>query len=85
MAIIFKNPFNYIVRSNEAAIIGLLIGAILGVILMMSIPITIKEEMYEVPTNMCGVDGMISADYNYVGFVIQVKCKDGKIHKISSF
>ena len=76
------DSFNRVVRSHEALILGLLVGAIVGVLLMIFVTITIKQENWKVPLaeDICGkVENIESVSYSYTGKVQRVVCKDKRV------
>ena len=76
------DSFNRVVRSHEALILGLLVGAIVGVLLMIFVTITIKQDNWKVPVAEahCGkVENVESATYTYTGKIIKVVCKDKRV------
>jgi len=77
--IFWESPFNKIVRSNEAGIVGILIGMLVGVVLMISVPTHIENSHYKKPATLCGgIDKVKYVNYNHIGNVERVKCADGR-------
>ena len=77
-----KDSFNKVVRSHEALVLGFLVGAIVGVLLMIFVTITIKQDNWKVPlaNDICGkVENVESVSYSYTGKVQKVVCKDKRV------
>lgn len=75
----WKSPFNKIVRSNEAGLIGILLGILIGVALMIFVPTHIETTNYKKPTTLCGdVDKVKFVNYTHIGTLKEVKCTDGR-------
>jgi len=72
-----KWPFNKVVRSHEALLLGLLVGVIAGVLLMIMVNIPVKYENLKVPTELCGGEKNVEmASFSYTGNIKKVVCKD---------
>ncbi len=75
-----KGKFNRVVRSHEALFLGLIVGAIVGVLLMVTVNIPVKYENWKVPTTHCGSEKNVeSASFSYTGKIKKVVCKDKRI------
>ena len=78
--ILWNNPFNNVVRSHEAGIIGVLAGIIIGVIAMVFVTITISHKNVTPAVKLCGkLDNVDSISVSYVGTIKKIKCKDNRI------
>ena len=77
---LFEGPFNKVVRSHEALILGLLVGVVVGVILMISVNIAVKYENWKIPITLCNTEANVeSVSFSYVGKVKKVTCKDKRV------
>lgn len=77
---IWKSPFNKVVRSHEAGIVGLLSGVMLGVVSMLFVPILVKADQVAVLEGYCdGLTNIETIAYSYTGRVTRVVCKDGQV------
>lgn len=74
----WNNPFNKIVRSHEAGIIGIGLGVILGVLLILFTPIVIDYERIEKVSELCGNHGIEQITVSYIGSVKELRCEDGR-------
>ena len=78
--IFWKSPFNKVVRSHEAGVVGILIGILIGVGLMVFVPTHIESNHYKKAATLCGgVDKVTYVNYNHIGTVKKIKCTDGRI------
>jgi len=76
----WKSPFNKVVRSHEAGVIGILIGILIGVVLMVFVPTHIESANHKKPATLCGgIDNVKYVNYNHIGTVKKIKCTDGRI------
>lgn len=75
---IWKSPFNKIVRSHEAGIVGLLAGIMIGVAAMIFVPVVVTETQLDQLPTYCE-SGISSISFSYVGRVTRVQCKNGQI------
>ena len=77
----WKSPFNYIVRSKEALVIGLLVGVIIGGIIGAFLnPITIKGDVYDNPISLCEKkENVKSVVFSFQGKPTKIVCKDGRV------
>jgi len=74
-----KSPFNKIVRSEEAAIVGVLVGIIIGVILTFFVHIHIGASEYSSPAKLCDkMSNVKSVSYTFPGNIKRVECKDNR-------
>ena len=75
-----KSPFNKVVRSTEAGIIGLLVGILVGILVVFIVPSHINEDAFNSPVKLCGkVDNVKSVNYSHLGKVKKVVCKDNRV------
>ena len=78
MSLIWKSPFNKIVRSEEALIIGIALGVILGVSMLIFTPVHVHKEPYNNAATLCGgVDKVKEVDFTYTGKQSKVVCTTG--------
>jgi hypothetical protein len=48
--------------------------------LLALIPVSVEKDVYEDPISLCGnIDNVDRVDFNYIGQLKKVKCKDGRI------
>jgi|AntRauTorcE11898_2_1112593.scaffolds.fasta_scaffold105671_1 hypothetical protein len=73
----WKSPFNKVVRSHEAGIVGLLGGIMIGVAAMFFVPVVVKgahaAQLHELCPN--SVPTIISI--SYAGEIVRAECEDG--------
>lgn len=83
----WKSPFNKIVRSKEALIIGLMTGLFVGAALgSFLIPTVIKSEVYVDPVKLCkGLDNVETVTFSFTGALQKVECKDSRIFDQDDF
>jgi hypothetical protein len=76
----WKSPFNKVVRSKEALIIGFLAGLVTGATLGgFVVPTVVKTDVYENPLELCGsVDNVELTVFYFHGTLKHVECKDGR-------
>lgn len=83
----WKSPFNKVVRSKEALIIGcmagLLIGGVIGSFLISTV---IKSEVYVDPIKLCeGLNNVETVTFSFTGALKKVECKDSRIFDEDDF
>ena len=71
---IWKSPFNQVVRSNEAGIVGLLAGMMIGVAAMLFVPIIVRSPHLEELSNYCQETGISEVAFTYTGEIKKVTC-----------
>ena len=75
----WNSPFNKVVRSNEAAFVGIMIGILIGVVLMVFVPTHVELTSYQKPATLCGgIDKVKYVNYIHIGTVKKIKCTDGR-------
>lgn len=78
--LLWKSSFNNIVRSHEAAIIGLLLGIIMGVTSMFFVPIVVSEDQLLILPEYCdSIKYTEKVYFSYTGKIIKAVCKNGVI------
>lgn len=79
----WKSPFNKIVRSKEALIIGLLTGMVIGGgVGSFLVPTVVKNEVYEDAIKLCDtIDNVEAVTFNFTGSLRRVDCKDSRSFK----
>ena len=80
----WKSPFNKIVRSKEAMIIGLLLGLVIGGTAEgFLMPSVVKGEAYNNPIELCDtVENIDKVTIRFDGKITKVECNDGRDFKL---
>jgi hypothetical protein len=75
MSLIWKSPFNKVVRSTEAAIAGFLVGILVGTLFIIIAPIRLSGDDVIESINKCkSVKDIKEISVRYSGTVSNVKC-----------
>ena len=83
----WKNPFNRVVRSKEALIIGILTGLIVGgYVASFILPTVVKNDVYIDPIKLCGkAENIEAVTFNFTGNLEKVECKDSRVFDKDDF
>ena len=85
MALLWKSPFNNVVRSKEALVLGLALGLVIGSIIgSLLVPTVIGNDQYVKPAQVCGkMSNVLRIKITVHGILSEVVCKDGRSFEIT--